>query len=148
MCFIFIVLVVYVVGLALFQANAIQFGLDQLLEAPTSKLMEDTAFIHWYYWAQNVSSLALFYVTAGSGFIQEEVNVFTNGTIKRIWHGNFAKAEFVLFFIAMSVVITCITYQILHHKEAFLCSESWTQSIQEYLQSTEVLKIPPAQGQS
>ena len=26
---------VYIVGLALFQANAIQFGLDQLLEAPT-----------------------------------------------------------------------------------------------------------------
>ena len=33
----------------LFQANAIQFGLDQLLEAPTPKLI---AFIHWYYWAQ------------------------------------------------------------------------------------------------
>ena len=29
----------YTVGLALFQANAIQFGLDQLLEAPTPKLI-------------------------------------------------------------------------------------------------------------
>ena len=56
------ILIVYIVGLALFQANAIQFGLDQLLEAPTPKLI---AFIHWYYWAQNVGSLALFYVTAG-----------------------------------------------------------------------------------
>ena len=42
------------VYLGLFQANAIQFGLDQLLEAPTPKLI---AFIHRYYWAQNVGSL-------------------------------------------------------------------------------------------
>ena len=32
-------------GVGLFEANAIQFGLDQLLEAPTPKLI---AFIHWY----------------------------------------------------------------------------------------------------
>ena len=114
--FVFIVLVVYFVGLALFQANAIQFGLDQLLEAPTSKLI---AFIHWYYWAQNVSSLALFYVTAGIGFIQEEINVFTNGTIKRLWHGNFEKAEVVLFFIAMSVVITVLLIKFCTTKKHF-----------------------------
>ena len=52
------VCLLYFIGLGLFQANAIQFGLDQLLEAPTPKLI---AFIHWYYWAQNVGSLALFY---------------------------------------------------------------------------------------
>ena len=46
------------VGLGLFQANAIQFGLDQLLEAPTPKLI---SFIHWYYWSQNVAGLILFY---------------------------------------------------------------------------------------
>ena len=51
-CFI-ILFFAYTVGLALFQANAIQFGLDQLLEAPTPKLI---AFIHWYYWAQNVAA--------------------------------------------------------------------------------------------
>ena len=31
----FIIYIVYIIGLGLFQANAIQFGLDQLLEAPT-----------------------------------------------------------------------------------------------------------------
>ena len=49
----------YIIGLGLFEANIIQFGLDQLLEAPTSKLI---AFIHWYYWSQSVGGLALFYV--------------------------------------------------------------------------------------
>ena len=44
--------------LACFEANAIQFGLDQLLEAPTPKLI---SFIHWYYWSQNVGGLVVFY---------------------------------------------------------------------------------------
>ena len=41
----FIGLLCMVVGLGLFQSNIIQFGLDQLLEAPTPKLI---AFIHCY----------------------------------------------------------------------------------------------------
>ena len=49
-------------GVGLFEANAIQFGLDQLLEAPTPKLI---AFIHWYYWTQKVVQLAVIYITAG-----------------------------------------------------------------------------------
>ena len=52
-------LAIYIIGLGLFEANIIQFGLDQLLEAPTPKLI---AFIHWYYWAQSVGGLAQFYV--------------------------------------------------------------------------------------
>ena len=54
----FIGLLCMVVGIGLFQSNIIQFGLDQLLEAPTPKLI---AFIHWYYWAQNVGELLFFY---------------------------------------------------------------------------------------
>ena len=75
-----LIFVVFIIGLGLFQSNAIQFGLDQLLEAPTQKLI---TFIHWYYWAQNVGSLILFYAT-GSGFIlTEEIDVITNATISR-----------------------------------------------------------------
>ena len=47
------------IGIGLFEANAIQFGLDQLLEAPTPKLI---SFIHWYYWSQNVAGLVVFYI--------------------------------------------------------------------------------------
>ena len=46
------------IGIGLFEANAIQFGLDQLLEAPTPKVF---SFIHWYYWSQNVGGLVVFY---------------------------------------------------------------------------------------
>ena len=55
-------LTVFIIGLGLFESNVIQFGLDQLLEAPTPKLI---AFIHWYYWAQSVGGLALFYMYGG-----------------------------------------------------------------------------------
>ena len=54
--------IIGIVGLGLFEANAIQFGLDQLLEAPTPKLI---SFIHWYYWSQNVAGLVVFYTIEG-----------------------------------------------------------------------------------
>ena len=50
------------IGVGLFEANALQFGLDQLLEAPTPKLI---AFIHWYYWTHNVVQLVAMYLTIG-----------------------------------------------------------------------------------
>ena len=53
------VLLISIIGIGLYESNIIQFGLDQLLEAPTPKLI---AFIHWYYWAQNIGSLISFYI--------------------------------------------------------------------------------------
>ena len=47
-------------GVGLFEANALQFGLDQLLEAPTPKLI---SFIHWYYWTHNVVQLVAMYLS-------------------------------------------------------------------------------------
>ena len=55
---VFFIGLVIIVGLGLFHSNIIQFGLDQLLEAPTPKLI---AFIHWYYWSLNVGELLFFY---------------------------------------------------------------------------------------
>ena len=58
-------------GVGLFEANAIQFGLDQLLEAPTTKLI---TFIHWYYWTQNVVQLVVPYLILGTLPIEKTVN--------------------------------------------------------------------------
>ena len=111
--FVFIGLVVYTVGLSLFQANSIQFGLDQLLEAPTPKLI---AFIHWYYWAQNVGSLVLFYVMASCGFILEEVSLMTNGAMERLWHGSVYN---ILYFIAITIAVTAVLIKICRTKKHF-----------------------------
>ena len=55
-------IVLITTGVGLFEANALQFGLDQLLEAPTPKLI---AFIHWYYWTHNVVQLVVTYLAIG-----------------------------------------------------------------------------------
>lgn len=58
---IFISAAAAVVGIGLIQANIIQFGLDQLLEAPTQKVI---AFIQWYYWSKTFGQLVSFYIAA------------------------------------------------------------------------------------
>ena len=60
-------------GVGLFEANALQFGLDQLLEAPTPKLI---AFIHWYYWTHNVVKLVAMYITIGWTAIDTRLKPF------------------------------------------------------------------------
>ena len=44
----------FVIGLALYRANYIQFGLDQLLEAPSKSL---ALFIHWVIWGETFGIL-------------------------------------------------------------------------------------------
>ena len=49
-------------GQGLFEANAIQFGMDQLLEVSSDQL---GTFIHWYYWSLNLGRLILYYIFVG-----------------------------------------------------------------------------------
>ena len=114
--FIRFVLLVYIIGLGLFQANAIQFGLDQLLEAPTPKLI---AFIHWYYWAQNVGSLAFFYVVASGFFIVDVTDEKINGTISQFLDGNVENTIVACFLIAMSVAVTAVLTKFCSTKKHF-----------------------------
>ena len=92
----------YAIGLGLFQANAIQFGLDQLLEAPTPKLI---AFIHWYYWGQNVGSLAFFFITAGRMYIVDDVNAVTNDKLR---NEHIVILEDILVYISFAIVFTTV----------------------------------------
>ena len=63
--------IVITTGVGLFEANALQFGLDQLLEAPTLKLI---AFVHWYYWTHNVVQLVVMYIIAGWILLDTSLN--------------------------------------------------------------------------
>ena len=47
-------LVLIIIGLAGYQANIVQLGLDQLLEAPSEKL---GLFVHWLMWAYNLGGI-------------------------------------------------------------------------------------------
>ena len=57
-----ICVLISVVGIGLYEANIFQFGLDQLLVAPTPKLI---TFIHWCYWGQSVGHLIAYYLYIG-----------------------------------------------------------------------------------
>ena len=55
-----VLLVIGVGGIGIYEANAIQFGLQQLFEASSEEL---SSFIHWYYWGLQIGQLIAFYVT-------------------------------------------------------------------------------------
>ena len=46
-------------GLSMFEANAIRFGMNQMLDASSEQL---SSFIHWYFWCSNAGILIIFYV--------------------------------------------------------------------------------------
>ena len=113
-----IIFVIYIAGLALFQANAIQFGLDQLLEAPTSKLI---AFIHWCYWAQNVGSLALFYAVGSSYLVVGEV---TNVTSSQLSEFAMASTPAFILFTAITIAVTAVLIKFCAKKKDFFIQEA------------------------
>ena len=51
-------LVTGLAGLGMYEANAIQFGMDQMLEASSEQL---SSFIHWYFWCVHTGPLIVFY---------------------------------------------------------------------------------------
>ena len=89
----------------MFQANAIQFGLDQLLEAATPKLI---SFIQWYYWAQNVGSLVFFYVVIRSFSILDVTDEKINATITHFLNGNVDYTIIACFLIVTTISVTAV----------------------------------------
>ena len=51
-----LVIVIALIAIGLFESTAIQFGMDQMLEASSDKL---STFIHWYYWSSNLGYLVI-----------------------------------------------------------------------------------------
>ena len=52
-------IIICFVGIGLFESTAIQFGMDQMLEASSNKL---STFIHWYYWSSKLGNLVIIYI--------------------------------------------------------------------------------------
>ena len=76
--FLVIIIVVFLFGLTGYQAKFIPFGLDQLLEAPSSSL---ALFIHWVIWADSIGKLIIQILSAV--YICEAKSHIANTTAKR-----------------------------------------------------------------
>ena len=50
------------ITVGLFESTAIQFGMDQMLEASSDQL---STFIHWYYWSSNIGPVVIHFMSAG-----------------------------------------------------------------------------------
>ncbi len=50
------------IGLALYESNAIQFGMDQMVEASSQQL---SSFIRWYLWCTHIGPTLMIYLTMG-----------------------------------------------------------------------------------
>ena len=90
-------LLVFVIGFSGFQANIVQFGLDQLLDASSEEL---SLFLHWLVWTECVGELAVRllvtstpyslylkkiegFITIGFSFVSMILMIL--GCCKRIW---------------------------------------------------------------
>ena len=47
-------------GLGMYESNAIQFGMDQMIEASSEQL---SSYIHWYFWCAHIGPLLVFFVS-------------------------------------------------------------------------------------
>ena len=93
-------------GVGLFEANAIQFGLDQLLEASTPKLI---AFINWYYWTYKVVQLVAMYLTVGLHVFDTSLKKFPQYEARAIRDG--------LLFMAVAILcLAAVGSLVLFHK--------------------------------
>ena len=98
-------------GVGLFEANALQFGLDQLQEAPTPKLI---AFIHWYYWTHNVVQLVVMYLTVGLLVMDTNLNPFPRS------EGKVIKGSLVVTFVAILGLAAVCSLVLLHKSKHHL----------------------------
>ena len=68
-------LIACLAGLGLFEANAIQFGMDQILEASSEQLV---TFIHWYYWSLSLGQLVVYYMSVSVATYYSECQIQFN----------------------------------------------------------------------
>ena len=83
-------------SLGLFKANAIQFGMDQLLESSSDQL---SSFIHWYYWSSYVGHFILYIMLAGI------VVINSNYTGVKMNEHQWPMSNYVLIRLVLSVAL-------------------------------------------
>ena len=89
------------VSLGMFEANIIQFGMDQLLEATSSQL---SAFIHWYFWSTHIGQMLMHLL--GLGFLL----YYKNCTMKFESYASVSDDD-ILFQIAANFLMCMVAVQ-------------------------------------
>ena len=71
------------IALGLYEANAIQFGMDQMLDASSEQL---SSFIHWYFWCIDIGSLIIYYAIVVAIYFWEKCEFDDDNIIETSLH--------------------------------------------------------------
>ena len=91
-------LVIGIISVGMFEANAIQFGMDQMFEASSKQL---SSFIRWYFWCAHIGATLMIYLVIGAclyGFNCKVNNI----------HFNTILDELVVFTCWIALLSSCI----------------------------------------
>ena len=99
------IVMIYVGSMGMYKANAIQFGLQQLQDAPSEIL---SSFIHWYYWSIHLSSLSLYYVSVPALFYYRKCKINLSSRFFNL-HGQNLQILGWLFFFPVLLMLICVS---------------------------------------
>ena len=71
-----VIVVTGLTGLGMYESNAIQFGMDQMLGASSEQL---SSFIQWYFWCVNIGPLIMYYGLIGAFLYFQNCVLSSNG---------------------------------------------------------------------
>ena len=90
-------LTVCILALGMFESTAIQFGMDQMLEASSNQL---STFIQWYYWASKLGLLLVYTIYIGITIYCSQCKINEELDIYNIF--------FILFMGSSLIIVMCI----------------------------------------
>ena len=100
-------IVISLFGLGLFESTAIQFGMDQMLEASSEQL---STFIHWYFWSSSCGKLIIEYtvISVLTYYSQCAMSVEVHNNLYDYLHNNFQHAIYTTaIFLLGSIQLVC-----------------------------------------
>ena len=104
----------FFVGYIGFNANIIQFGLDQLRDAPSHNLV---SFLSWYFWVYNFSSFM------AQGAVNIPRNEFVVDSIDNIYKSDDLRVILYAAVLATSITLLAVFLLLVHKRQAWFLIE-------------------------
>ena len=96
-----IAVIVGLTGLGMYEANIIQFGMDQMMDASSEQL---GSFIHWYFWSVHFGNLFAFYIAIGVYVYVSDCKVHQGETLNSDLNKKFFNYYASIIAISFSIV--------------------------------------------
>ena len=103
--------IIGLIGIGLFESTAIQFGMDQMMEASSDQL---STFIHWYNWSCSIGQVISVYILSGVleyfSYCTIKINLEQPEEIRNALHPHYFTIAFtaVLIMATLQLVCACV----------------------------------------